>query len=97
MSDLALTEEQYNEVLRLGRAYHREALRCKDANAYLAGCIMMGAALEAFLLAFIDCYLDEALCSRIAPKKRGVTKPLVEWSLGELLAVATTVMRGRDA
>ena len=87
MSDFALTEEQCNEVLRLSRAYHREAHRCKDAKAYLAGCIMMGAALEASLLAFVDCYLDAALCSTIAPKKRGITKPLAEWSLGELLAV----------
>ncbi len=61
MSDFALTEEQYNEVFRLSRAYYREAHRCRDGKAYLAGCVMMGAALEASLLAFVDCYIDEAL------------------------------------
>jgi hypothetical protein len=88
MSDFALTEEQYNEVIRLSRAYYREAHRCRDGKAYLAGCVMMGAALEASLLAFVDCYIDEALCSPIVPTKKGKTKPLVEWSLLQLLAVA---------
>lgn len=87
MSDFALTEKQYTEVLRLVRVYHREAHRCKDGKAYLAGCILMGAALEASLLAFVDCYLDEALCSPIVPTERGITKPLARWSLAELLAV----------
>lgn len=88
MSDFALTEEQYNEVVRLARTYHREALRCRDGKAYLAGCVMMGAALEASLLAFVNCYPDEALCSTVAPTKGGITKPLAHWSLAELLAVA---------
>ena len=88
MSDLALTEEQYNEVVRLSRAYHREAHRCRDAKAYLAGCVMMGAALEASLLAFVSCYPDEALRSTRAPTKRGAIKPLAQWSLADLLAVA---------
>ena len=88
MSEFALTEEQYNEVLRLARAYQREAHRCRDSEAYLAGCIMMGAALEASLLAFVNCYPDEALRSTIAPTKGGIIKPLAHWSFAELLAVA---------
>jgi hypothetical protein len=88
MSDFALTEDQYNEVFRLLRVYHREAHRCRDSRAYLAGCIMMGAALEASLLAFAGCYPDEALRSTRAPAKAGVIKPLTQWSLADLLAVA---------
>jgi len=88
MSDFALTEEQYNEVVRLSRAYHREAYRCKNGKAYLAGCVMMGAALEASLLVFANCYPDEALRSTCAPTRRGIIKPLAQWSLAELLAVA---------
>jgi len=88
MADFALTEEQYNEVVRLSRAYHREAHRCRDAKAHLAGCVMMGAAFEATLLAFVNCYPEEALCSTRVPTRRGSIKPLEQWSLAELLAVA---------
>lgn len=88
MSNFELTEEQYKEVVRLSRIYYREAHKCKDGKAYLAGCIMIGAALEASLLAFANCYPDEALHSTVAPTKRGSIKPLAEWSLAELLAVA---------
>lgn len=88
MSEFAFTDDQHNEVIRLSRAYHREAHRCRDGKAYLAGCVMMGAALEASLLAFVNCYPDEALCSARAPTRRGTIKPLAQWSLAELLAVA---------
>jgi len=88
VSDFELTEEQHNEVVRLSRIYYREAHKCKNGKAYLAGCVMMGAALEASLLAFVNCYPGEALCSRNVPTKKGKTKPLVKWSLAELLAVA---------
>jgi hypothetical protein len=87
MSDFELDEEQHNEVVRLSRVYYREAQKCKNSKAYLAGCVMMGAALEASLLAFVNCYTDEALRSPVAPTKKGKTKPLVKWSLAELLAV----------
>lgn len=88
MSDFELTEEQYNEVIRLSGAYYREALRCRDGKAYLAGCVMMGAALEASLLIFANCYPEEALHSPVAPVEAGNTKPLAKWSFAELLAVA---------
>jgi hypothetical protein len=88
MSDFELTEEQHNEVLHLSRLYYREAHKCKKGKAYLARCVMMGAALEASLLAFVNCYPDEALCSPNVPTKEGKTKPLVKWSLAELLTVA---------
>lgn len=88
MSKFELTEEQYNEVLRLSRVYYREAQKCMDSKAYLAGCVMMGAALEASLLAFANCYSNEALRSSSAPTKRGNIKPLVDWRFQELLAVA---------
>ena len=88
MSRFELAEEQYNEVVRLARAYYLEAHKCKSGKAYLAGCIMIGGALEASLLAFANCYPNEALSSTVAPTKRGSIKPLAEWSLAELLAVA---------
>lgn len=88
MSKFVLTEEQYNEVMRLCGAYQREARRCMDGKAYLAGCIMMGGALEASLLAFANCFPIEARRSGEAPTKKGTIKPLADWRLQDLLAVA---------
>ena len=41
------TEEEEREFWRLYRFYWREAERCEEAKAYLAGCVMLGSALEA--------------------------------------------------
>jgi len=87
MPDFKLNDELHNEVGRLSRVYYLQAQKCKNSKAYLAGCVMMGAALEASLLAFVNCYPDEALRSPVAPTKKGKIKPLVKWSLAELLAV----------
>jgi hypothetical protein len=78
----------YNEVLRLARLYQREAERCQESKAYLAGCVMIGAAFEASLLVFANCYPEEALGSTAAPRRKRNIKPLIDWSLAELLAVA---------
>ncbi|MHB8085096.1 MAG: hypothetical protein ACYDHZ_04685 [Dehalococcoidia bacterium] len=88
MAKFTLSEKQYNEVLRLANMYYREARKCMDGKAYLAGCVMMGAALEAALLAFADCYSYEARRSKSAPTRKRVIKPLTDWQLRDLLAVA---------
>jgi hypothetical protein len=49
---------------------------------------MIGAAFEAMLLSFANCYPEEALKSNAAPRRKGKIKPLIEWSLANLLAVA---------
>jgi hypothetical protein len=46
------------------------------------------AAFEALLLAFVNCYPDEASASQAAPRRRGALRPLLDWSLADLLAVA---------
>lgn len=48
----------------------------------------IGAALEASLLAFANCYPEETLSSEVKPVRRGSPKPLIDWGLSELLAVA---------
>jgi len=83
-----LSEELYNEVLLLVGYYRREAEMCRDSKAFLAGCIMIGAAFEAMLLAFVNCYPEEASTSRNAPRRKGSVRPLLDWSLADLLAVA---------
>ncbi len=88
MSTFDISHDVFNEVLRLARQYHREAQKCEDAKAYLAGCVMVGAAFEAMLLAFMSCYSRQASKSSAAPRKGNSVKPLIRWSLAELLAVA---------
>jgi len=47
----SLTDEQFNSLLRLGNLYRRQALGCLNAKAYVAGSVMVGAALETLLMA----------------------------------------------
>ncbi len=82
-----LSEKNFNELLRLTRMYHREARRCEGAKSYLAGCIMAGAALEALLVAMLHLYGDELEGSAVAMSK-GRPKPLLGWTLFEMLNVA---------
>ncbi len=88
MFTFELSDDIFNDVLRLARLYQREAERCQESKAYLAGCVMIGAAFEASLLAFANCYPEEALGSVAAPRRKRTIKPLIDWSLAELLAVA---------
>lgn len=83
-----LDDKYFQEVIRLSVMYKRQAERCRDNGAYLAGCVMIGAAFEAVLLSFINCYPEEAYASKAAPRKHGKIKPFAEWSLRDLLAVA---------
>jgi hypothetical protein len=92
---LNLTEDQARELYRLARTYQREARRCEEAKAYLAGCIMLGASLETMLKLIVYVYEDEAAATGKVPtiyKKnlaKQVPKPLLKWSLEEMLNVVT--------
>ena len=83
-----MQEKQFNEILRLSRLYRREAVRCREAAAFVAGCVMLGAALESMLVATASIYWREAKRALAAPKQKGRVRPLAEWDLGSLLAVA---------
>jgi hypothetical protein len=87
MTACDLTEEQFNELIRLSRLYHREANRCMTAKSYLAGCVMIGAALEASLTCMAHIHADE-IPEHLLPKKKNLPKPLLAWTLTELLRVA---------
>ena len=87
MANLELPDDLHNEIMRLSRQYYREAKKCQDAKAYLAGCVMIGAAFEAMLLSFVSCFSDDLSGSSAAPQKKGKIKPLIDWSLAELLDV----------
>jgi hypothetical protein len=84
----ALTDEEEREFWRLYRFYWREAERCEGAKAYLAGCVMLGSALEALLTLMVNVYDEQAAATGKVPKKGKKRKPLLDWDLGELLPVA---------
>ena len=85
----SLTNTQFDELLRLSRQYHREANRCLDAKAYIAGCAMAGAALEAVLMMLFHLYgsrVDRAGFTKMA---NGRPKPFLKWKLAELISTAS--------
>jgi hypothetical protein len=68
-----------------------ETWNCIGATAYLAATVMMGALLEALLLARINKLHDKSpvFTSKCAPKdKTGKTRPLQEWTLNSYIDVA---------
>lgn len=84
-----LTPAQVKELYRLASFYWREAGRCENAKAYLAGCVMLGSGVECALILFTDAYFDEALKTGVFPKgKGGAMKSLLDWTFAENLRVA---------
>lgn len=83
-----LTDEEEKELWRLNRFYFQEAKRCEPAKAYLAGCVMLGSALETLLTLMINAYSDEAEQTGRVPMKKGQPKPLLDWQFADLLRVA---------
>ena len=83
-----LTDDEEKELYRLQRLYWREALRCEESKAYLAGCAMLGSALETLLILMINIYADEAEQTGKVPTFKGEPKALLNWKYIELLRVA---------
>lgn len=82
-----LTSQEFDELLRLGRMYDREARRAGEGKAHLAGCVMAGAALEAILIAMVHLYSFEVPASAVA-KSKGKAKKLLDWTFADLLKAA---------
>lgn len=86
-----LEDSQSSELFNIETFYYCEARKCKDAQAYAAGCAMLGAALEANLMAMVAiCANDVAdWYKQRHPKAKSVKKLLDRyWDLGRLLDVA---------
>jgi hypothetical protein len=88
MSEIVIDDEVHEQIMRLAGIYYRQAERCRESRAFLAGCVMIGAAFEAMLLGFMNCYPEEAASSQTAPRRRGRTRPIADGSFTDLLAVA---------
>lgn len=80
--------ERLQEIINF---YEDEAERCKDAKAFFAGTVMLGAELEGLLLALMECYTDEVEECILPPR---VKKNLSNWktcsrlNLNHLLEIA---------
>lgn len=83
--------EKQKEIQYLAFLYKEEAKKCYQNEAYLSGCILIGAALEALLLSTITTFPELARGAQCIPKSKGKIKKLDKWSLGELIAVAKEV------
>lgn len=88
---LSLTQLQEAELLRLIRAYRREFNKCASGGAHLAACALAGATLEAMLILTVNAFCDEVAAIQKLPQRKGQTKPLLAWTLPELLQVAKAV------
>ena len=88
MTFTTLNDEQERELYRLSRFYWKEALKCEEAKAFLAGSVMLGSALETLLLLMINVYPEEAELTGCVPMRKGVARPLMQWRLADLLKVA---------
>jgi hypothetical protein len=88
MTSFELSDEQFQRLMQLCNLYRREAKKCKDAKSYLAGCVMIGAALEADLICMCHCYADEIPAALIPQGKNSQPKPLLQWSFSQLLQIA---------
>lgn len=88
MSFKTLSDDEERELHRLSSVYWKEALKCEEAKAFLAGSVLLGSALETLLILMVNCYPEEAELTGLVPAKKGVGRPLLEWSLVDLLKVA---------
>ncbi len=79
-----------NRLGKLAAFYDREAGRCLRGRAYLAACVMQGAALEASLHAMCFLYRKEIKNTTVYQKKKFRTKrnKLLKFSYYELINIA---------
>src|SRR5262245_40631364 len=87
MEPFELQEVQFEDLIRLSRLYTSEAKRCMNAKAYVAGCVMIGAALEANLMGMCHLYSEDSP-PELVPQNKGRPKHLLMWRLVDLLKIA---------
>lgn len=85
-SNVCTMEKDEKFLLSIIEGYQKEAQKCRRADAYLAGCVMLGAALEASLLAMAKCYPDEVKGTKTYSLKND--PDLDKWNLIDHLKVA---------
>ena len=86
--DFDFTLDQQKAIQRIALQYKREAEKCYSAKAYLAGCVLIGAAMEGLLLSTINCFPELIFAVKSAPRIKGKIKHYEKWTFAELLRVA---------
>ena len=79
---------RFDKLIEIVRLYQREANRCGKAKAYMVGCIALGAALEAQLLALCTLYRHRLRKSPTFTQKIKSGRGLWRASLDNLIGVA---------
>jgi len=85
MDNIGLSAEEEKEIWRVAALYKREAKKCSNVKAYLAGCVLIGATIEALLLLWANCHKEIVTSAKSAPKRKREVRPLREWSFFNLL------------
>lgn len=80
--------ERLLSTLRLFEMYRDEARRCREAGACLAGCVLLASAMEAALLAMVQCFPTDIEQLVNGCNRKELSRPPSEWGLSQLLYVA---------
>jgi len=83
---IRISNQRFNNLIELMTKLEKEIDRCKSAKAYLAGCVMVGAALEASLLSMVAIYRNEV--KPVLPKKKLKESEMLKWGLHDLLQIS---------
>ncbi len=90
--DFCVSLDEQIEIQNLAFLYRKEARKCSFFRAHLSGCILIGAAFEALLLASINSFPEYVIESNNAPRTRNKKiKALKKWTLGELINVSKEI------
>ena len=81
-----MSEKDFGFLLKLMDYYQEEARKCKQADAHLAGCVVLAAAMEAGLLGMAYCLDTEVRGTETFQRARD--KDLRTWALKRLLDLA---------
>ncbi len=85
-------EGEFNELLRITRMYLKQAEKCEKGKSYLAGCVMVGAALEGLLVSAISMFPEEVKKSSKLPRdKKGQVKHVLDWKFSQMLMIAEDI------
>ena len=86
-------KSKFDFLVEIISDYRNQAERCKKARAYLAGCVFLGSALEAALLATAKSYPSQVRkTEKYLSKKRKRDKNLDRWGMFDLLELARELM-----
>jgi len=80
--------ESVPEVVSVFEFYRDEAAKCAEAEACLAGCVLLASALEASLLAMTRCFPEEVEEFVKSSDAKEFSRPPKDWGLSQLLLVA---------